>query len=283
MKKRRDKIRSKGFRMHQHGDVSAIRINKLIKALEIKSYLEIGIADGKTFQEVDVLNKIGCDPHPVMNKSNREYFLEKRIFRCTSDEFFKMHMINKFGLIYIDGLHTARQVAKDFVNSLKFTTENSIWLIDDVFPDSKTSEKTSLVKYRLGRLVDLSKNLILKKSLNLRVGWQGDVWKLIKAISSLEQFKVITIVVNNEKIQSIVIVNSKRLKEIGIEFPANSKLILEQLNVVINAENCSIRKYLDTESNFWNEELEKIKLPKFYNPVDTFDEQQVIEFLQDMS
>ena len=166
MKKPRDKIRRKGFRVHQHGDVSAIRINKLIKALEIKSYLEIGIADGKTFQEVDVLNKIGCDPHPMMNKSNREYFLEKRIFRCTSDEFFKMHMINKFGLIYIDGLHTARQVAKDFVNSLKFTTENSIWLIDDVFPDSKTSEKTSLVKYRLGRLVDLSKNLILKKSLN---------------------------------------------------------------------------------------------------------------------
>jgi len=143
--------------MHQRGDVSAARINKLVNALGISDYLEIGIAHGKTFQEIDVQNKIGCDPQPVMNESNKVNIAKNRIFSLTSDDFFNLPLTNRFGLIFIDGLHTSNQVAKDFVNSLEFSTENTIWVIDDVFPDSTTSEETSLVKYRIGRLVDLLK------------------------------------------------------------------------------------------------------------------------------
>jgi hypothetical protein len=244
----------------------------------ISDYLEIGIAHGKTFQEIDVQNKIGCDPHPVMNESNKVSIAKNRIFSLTSDDFFSLSLRNKFGLIFVDGLHTSSQVAKDFVNSLRFSTENTIWLIDDVFPDSTTSEQTSLSKYRIRRLIDLFKNFLWRKPLALKIGWQGDVWKFIKALSSVKEFNVITFVVDNEKIQSLVSVNKKHLKSTGIRFPFNSQLILEQLSSVMDTENCSMRNLLNIENHIWNEDIHKLHLPEFYNVVSHFDVDEIIEF-----
>ena len=50
----------------------------------------------------------------------------------TSDTFFKKKNI-KYDLIYIDGLHTKKQVNNDLINSLKLTEKKSIIICDDFF------------------------------------------------------------------------------------------------------------------------------------------------------
>lgn len=78
----------------------------------------------------------------------------------------------KSDLIFIDGLHTFEQSFQDFKNSLMFSHENTIWIIDDTAPYDPYSavpdqEKADYCKSLAG-IIDLS--------------WQGDVYKTIFAI-----------------------------------------------------------------------------------------------------
>lgn len=98
-------------------------IKSLIKENNFKSYLEIGLGDGKNFKEIDIETKIGVDP-----ESNG-----KDIAQMPSDEYFK-HNKDKFDLIFIDGLHYADQVEKDIVNSWKWLNKGGMILIHDIKP-----------------------------------------------------------------------------------------------------------------------------------------------------
>ena len=46
-----------------------------------------------------------------------------------------MKIIQKFDIIFIDGLHEYDQVKKDIVNSLKFIDEKGFILIHDLLPE----------------------------------------------------------------------------------------------------------------------------------------------------
>jgi hypothetical protein len=258
--------------MHQRGDVSAVRLNQIIQKFEIRNYLEIGIATGETFRNINVQNKIGCDPNPKLNTSNRNYIENGMIFSLKSDEFFALDTNQEFELVFIDGLHTADQVSRDFVNSLKYSNEKTIWLIDDVFPDCTTSEKISLSKYRWGRILDFGKSLLSGKRLPVKIGWQGDVWKFVKALSTLDDFKIATIFHSDEKVQSVIWINKKIFEVPEKEFNLYTTFILKHLLDSIGAEKSSIRNYLGFDRDMWNEELENLILPDFYFPVSNTDE-----------
>lgn len=106
-------------------------LNYLIKKHDLKSYLEIGVqSSANNFDLVNLKYKVGVDPEitPVNRIANIA------LVRKTSDEFFEIN-IDTFDLVFIDGLHHADQVKRDFENSLKCLDENGIILIHDVLPE----------------------------------------------------------------------------------------------------------------------------------------------------
>ena len=89
-------------------------LNALIEKHNLQSYLEIGIRKpADNFGLIKVNRKIGVDPECAGTN----------ILSLESDKFFNISS-EKFDLIFIDGLHHADQVKRDFENSLRCLNDN---------------------------------------------------------------------------------------------------------------------------------------------------------------
>ncbi|MGH8002957.1 MAG: class I SAM-dependent methyltransferase [Brasilonema sp.] len=149
------------------------RLNALAKINSASRYLEIGVAQGVTFTQIDVSYKIAVDPKFKFNF--QEYADQKTIFyEVRSDLFFSKFASehDEFDLIYLDGLHTFEQTFRDFCASLKNSHKHTIWLIDDTHPSSwlAANPNPKFVKR-------------LRKYLNIKDRrWMGDVFKVVFAI-----------------------------------------------------------------------------------------------------
>lgn len=116
-------------------------LNALIKKYGLKSYLEIGVQNpANNFDKIKAELKIGVDPEVVSD----------RVYNFGSDVFFKSWFQlhgpsemeykidgDKFDLVFIDGLHHADQVKRDFENSLRCLSDNGFIVIHDVLPDNE--------------------------------------------------------------------------------------------------------------------------------------------------
>jgi hypothetical protein len=136
----------------------SVIINGIIDRKKYETYLEIGCDQNILFNSVKIKKKIGIDP--VSGGS----------IRITSDEFFKNNQ-ETFDLIFIDGLHQYEQVKRDVYNSLKFLNKNGVILLHDCMPTSFIRQTS-------------------KRSSNI---WNGDVWKNIVELRTLEQIDTYTI------------------------------------------------------------------------------------------
>ena len=156
--------------------ISSSRLLHLLKPGS--HYLEIGIASGNTFQDVSSVheNSYGCDPNLMSDLT-----VNANLWKLTSNEFFLQVSEPKFDVFFIDGLHTAEQAMTDFVNCVNRANIGGLILIDDVFPDSIASSKRSLSLYRFSRVMNLISTGFKP------VGWQGDVFRLIAALPSLQR------------------------------------------------------------------------------------------------
>lgn len=102
-------------------------LNALIEKYGLKLYLEIGVQNpANNFDKIKCTLK--CSVDPDINA--------KAMFDCTSDEFFTVNTTT-FDLIFIDGLHTAEQVKRDFENSLRCLSDNGFIVIHDVLPENE--------------------------------------------------------------------------------------------------------------------------------------------------
>lgn len=111
---------------------AARRINNLITS-ETNSYLEIGMHNGGTFEQVLVDLKHGIEPYPQFTLKYLP--ANVKIFKIKSDEFFESYSHNTFyDFIFIDGSHEFRQVGKDLLNSLNHLSDNGRILMDDMVP-----------------------------------------------------------------------------------------------------------------------------------------------------
>jgi len=99
-------------------------INHLITKHNLKRYLEIGLQNAdQNFNHIKAEVKTSVDPAPSANATH-----------CmTSDVFFQLKN-NEYDLIFIDGLHTAEQVKKDFQNALKILSPNGFIVLHDCNP-----------------------------------------------------------------------------------------------------------------------------------------------------
>ena len=132
-------------------------INYFIKKNDYKSYLEIGCDKNQIFSQITLSKKIGVDPYSGGN------------VRKTSDDFFKEN-VEKFDLIFIDGLHVYEQVKKDIINSINFLNKEGVILVHDCLPD--TIGKQAVPRYKMQ--------------------WNGDVWKAIVDLRQRDDLEIHT-------------------------------------------------------------------------------------------
>jgi hypothetical protein len=145
-------------------------INHLIKKHNLKRYLEIGLQDTKqNFDKIQCEYKVSVDPDA---KAKANYCL-------TSDQFFDncqdtfMEGI-RFDIIFIDGLHTAEQVRKDFENALKVLSKSGFIVLHDCSP---LKEEHTIVPRPTER-----------------GHWNGDVYKFAAQLgTNKESFKTVDI------------------------------------------------------------------------------------------
>lgn len=127
-------------------------INKIIRLIGAKNYLEIGVntkAQPGYSRDLIVAELIhGVDPN---TKTDAE-------FHMSSDEFFSTHCNLKYDVIFVDGLHRFEQAYKDIVNALEVITESGVVVVHDTRPisfDTQTRRQGATNK------------------------WHGDVWRAI--------------------------------------------------------------------------------------------------------
>ena len=119
--------------------------------------------------------------------------------RKTSDEFFGTN-IEKFDLIFIDGLHEYNQVKKDIKNSLNFLNNGGLILLHDCLPSEMSHQ--AVPRYRHY--------------------WLGDVWKAIVYFRKDPNLNIYTCKIEtgisvikkelNENILDLAIKDCKKLK-----------------------------------------------------------------------
>jgi len=102
-------------------------LNALIEKYNLKSYLEIGVQNpANNLYKIKCLTKIGVDPEVSASL----------VIKMTSDDFFKDNK-HTFDIIFIDGLHHADQVKRDFENSLRCLSDTGFIVIHDVLPENE--------------------------------------------------------------------------------------------------------------------------------------------------
>lgn len=143
-------------------------LNALIEKYNLKSYLEIGVQNpANNFDKVKCEMKIGIDPD--LNLINNE-----DIYTGTSDEYFQI-IDDKFDLIFIDGLHHADQVKRDFENSLRCLSDNGFIVIHDVLPENEA-----------GTIVPRQTKV-----------WWGDVYKWAMTVRNYSGIRFVTFNIDN--------------------------------------------------------------------------------------
>lgn len=153
---------------------SARRLGRLATELGLTTYLEIGVARGATFLNVELATRTGVDPsfgfdiEAVTNATTS--LVQKR-----SDDYFRsLDPSQTFDLVFLDGLHRFEQTYRDFCNALAFAHRKTVILVDDTVPSDPWSA-----------LPDLDRSMRLRRQAKAPgAPWHGDVYKLVAAIHS---------------------------------------------------------------------------------------------------
>jgi len=123
-------------------------INYFFTNRNYSRYLEIGVnSERSNFNQIKSKHKVGVDPKPVST------------YAGTSDEFFQQNK-ETFDVIFIDGLHTEEQVAKDIASAKKCLSPAGVIVIHDCMPPTKWHQR-ELSDYVVGE------------------SWNGTVWKAV--------------------------------------------------------------------------------------------------------
>lgn len=141
-------------------------LNYLVDKYKLSSYLELGVQNpANNFDKIKTKYRVGVDPNVIATD----------VVPKTSDWFFqslfKVPIKKVFDLIFIDGLHHADQVERDFNNSLKCLNDGGFIVIHDCLPEK---EETTHVP-RDSKI------------------WHGDVYKFVMALGVYENINFVTL------------------------------------------------------------------------------------------
>jgi len=138
-------------------------LRSLHERLAPPTYLEIGIRHGDSLA-LARCPSVGIDPEFELHVELRD---DVRLFRETSDEYFDRDApLAPFGgepvaLVFVDGMHLAEFVVRDFANVERHADWSSVVVFDDIMP--RSAEEAS--RDRRTR------------------AWTGDVYKVLDALA----------------------------------------------------------------------------------------------------
>lgn len=142
-------------------------INAALKRSHGRRFLEIGVQRGLCGRRVRAAEKWGVDPAPIDQAST----LYSRFYCETSDAFFERPGLPLFDVIFIDGLHEARQVLRDVDNSLRHLAPGGFILLHDCNPQKELHQ-------RVPRASGV---------------WNGDCWKAMVALRQRPDLEAFTL------------------------------------------------------------------------------------------
>jgi len=121
-------------------------IQRLADKVNAKKYLEIGIGNGKNFNDINCEYKVSVEPFPVVSVTHTK----------TSDDFFAQNN-EMFDIVFIDGLHWSEQVYLDINNSLFVLNDGGYIVCHDMSPNNEFIQ--------------------LYPNQDINSEWTGDCWK----------------------------------------------------------------------------------------------------------
>jgi len=209
-------------------------------------YLEIGLGDGRNFNNAPIKEKVCISPKGCVKNPDRMY-------HGNSDDIFESLGEDPFDLIFIDGFHNYKQVVKDLNNSLEYLKPNGVILIHDVNPLDKP-DFVSGDKQKGGK------------------PWCGDVWKIIPHIKykrtdldfvNIEEFPGLTVVWKRKNKRKIIIKDEKMFSDyrypcvhLTIDYARKHKKLFDFLPF-----EDAIKKFIDKRNN----SIENAGLISIYN------------------
>lgn len=147
-------------------------LNHAHKILKPSSYIEIGVASGKSLALTRYgTHSIGIDPAATNIDSLFYHSLEENslLFPMTSDDFFRTQNVAAligqptFDMAFIDGHHSFEQALTDFINLEKMAGPSSVIFIHDCLPiNARVAKKERTTRF-----------------------WCGDVWRIIPCLKEL--------------------------------------------------------------------------------------------------
>jgi hypothetical protein len=152
-------------------------VHEVIRQRNARNYLEVGVRAGLCLAGVDC-PAIGVDPNFLFDRNPVGKKRVLHLFQMTSDEFFEQYDPTAiFGapvsVAFLDGLHQFEYLLRDFINTEKHCTRNSLVLLDDCLP--RNIEMTERIHAPADRL-----------DKEIAGWWTGDVWKVV---SILREFR----------------------------------------------------------------------------------------------
>jgi hypothetical protein len=150
------------------------RIREICAITGARSYLEIGVNKGETFNVVNMPEKDAVDPKFLFDTAS--YANDTvRFFEITSDEFFTSpHGKPAYDLFFLDGLHTFEQTLRDFLSALTRSHHRTVYLIDDTVPSDVYSSLNDLQAAYSFRAKAVGQAM--------HYDWHGDVYKTVLAL-----------------------------------------------------------------------------------------------------
>lgn len=153
-----------GNYVRSNGEIYYSFLRKFHDFLKPKSYLEIGTATGASLAN-STCNSIAIDPmFTVSPESVNNKRSVTMLFSMPSDRFFAEYnpeslLSAKIDIAFLDGLHEAETLLRDFYNTERYCKKNSIIFLHDMLP---FNGEMTVREYPGGA-----------------VPWTGDVWKVL--------------------------------------------------------------------------------------------------------
>jgi hypothetical protein len=136
----------------------------------MRRYLEVGVAQGWTLEQVRLPFREGVDPNPMFDVDRLPAQLQMSVL--TSDAYFAgLAPDVRFDAVFIDGLHHFEQTYRDLCNALRHC-DDGIVLVDDVVPSDEWSA-----------LRDPFECFARRKERGVESdAWHGDVFRMVPCL-----------------------------------------------------------------------------------------------------
>lgn len=158
------------------GSTSSLTNRVLRRMPHQTTYLEIGVASGKTLVRVDADRLIGVDPSP-------EPFIPPD--RCTlhlvpSTEYFRQTAREEgpFSVVFVDGLHLWEACLEDIFGAFEHLVRTGFVIVDDVYPPGSDEAVRAATFEEAARTAETGGRNI--------TSWMGDVWRTVFLLANAD-------------------------------------------------------------------------------------------------